>query len=205
MKLPCTNPCRSKLASHRLSFGSVFFPRSAFTCSGFAKMIFKLPSKMLNTGFQYEPVLSITASVHPLSSSHVRNRSNSFTLVPNRRTSPTGFWFASPIKTQTAKNLFPTSIPAHFSTLTSSMASPFEERPTPSSSFCLAGLIAPIGGSFVVGQTTFLTGWFPPFFNRPFLFVHPILRSNHPAVKRNSFILGGGPQGHESFLSAVSE
>jgi hypothetical protein len=31
-------------------------------------------------------------------------------------------------------------------------------------SFCLAGLIAPIGGSFYVGQTTFLTGWFPPFF-----------------------------------------
>jgi len=36
MKLPCTNPCRSKLASHRLSFGSVFLPRSALTCSGFA-------------------------------------------------------------------------------------------------------------------------------------------------------------------------
>src|SRR5881397_2541575 len=75
MKLPCTNPCRSKLASHRLSFGSVFLPRSAFTCSGLAKMILRLPSKMLNTGFQYEPVLSITASVHPFSSSHVRNRS----------------------------------------------------------------------------------------------------------------------------------
>src|SRR6059036_3723380 len=124
MKLPCTNPCRSKLASHRLSFGSVFLPRSAFTCSGLAKMILRLPSKMLNTGFQYEPVLSMTASVHPLSSSHVRSRSNSFTLVPNRRTSPTGFWFASPIRMQTAKNFFPTSIPAHFSTLTSSMAPP---------------------------------------------------------------------------------
>src|SRR5207247_3470212 len=96
-------------------------------------------------------------------------RSHSFTLVPNRRTSPTGFWFASPIRTQTAKNRFPTSIPAHFSTFTSSMAPPFEERPTPSSSICLAGLKAPIGGSFYVGQTTFLTAWFPPFFNRPFL------------------------------------
>src|SRR6266581_432488 len=29
-------------------------------------------------------------------------------------------------------------------------------------SFCLAGLKAPIGGSFYLGQTTFLTGWFPP-------------------------------------------
>src|SRR5439155_1029477 len=50
------------------------------------------------------------------------------------------------------------------------MAPPFEERPTPSCSLCLAGLIAPIGGSFYVGQTTFLTGWFPPFISRPFLF-----------------------------------
>src|SRR6266536_5159 len=165
-------------------------------------MIFRLPSKMLNTGFQYEPVLSITASVQPLSSSHARNRSNSFTLVPNRRTSPTGFWFATPITTQTAKNFFPTSIPAHFSTLTSSMAPPFEERPTPKFSLCLTGLKAPIGGSFYVGQATFLTGWFPPLFKRPFLFVQRFSKSNHPAVKRNSFILGGGgPQGHDAFLS----
>src|SRR5205809_1948048 len=82
MKLPCTNPCRSKLANHRLSFGSLFLPRNALTCSGFAKMTFRLPSKILNTGFQYEPVLSMTTSVHPLSSSHVRSLSNSFTLVP---------------------------------------------------------------------------------------------------------------------------
>ena len=119
MKLPCTNPCRSKVASHRLSFGSVFLPRSASTCSGFAKMIFRLPSKILNTGFQYEPVLSITASVHFVSTSHARNRSNSFTVVPNRGTSATGFRFAGPSKTHTAKHFLPTSIPAQFSTLTS--------------------------------------------------------------------------------------
>src|SRR5438034_4445985 len=131
----------------------------------------------------------MTTSVHPLSSSHVRSLSNSFTLVPNRRTSPTGFCFASPIRMQTAKNFFPTSIPAHFSTLTSSMAPPFEERPTPSSSLCLAGLKAPIGGSFYVGQATFLTGWFPPLYKRPFLFVMRFSKSDHPPVKRNTFIL----------------
>jgi len=31
--------------------------------------------------------------------------------------------------------------------------------------------------------------------------VNPILKSNHPAVKPNPFILGGGPTGHEPFLS----
>ena len=128
MKLACTNPCRNKLAIHRLSFGSVFFPLSALTCTGFAKMIFRLPSKMLNTGFQYEPVLSITASVHPVCCSHARSRSNSFTFVPNRRTSTDGFWLASPIITHTAKNFLPTSIPAQLSTFTSSMAFSFTKR-----------------------------------------------------------------------------
>src|SRR5436309_8200841 len=72
----------------------------------------------------------MTASVHFFSMSHARNRSSSFTLVPNRRTSTAGFRSTGPVKTQTAKNFFPTSIPAQFSTLTSSMVSPYEERPT---------------------------------------------------------------------------
>src|ERR1051326_4612331 len=38
MKLGCTNPCRSNPASHRLSFGSVFLPRSALTCSALARI-----------------------------------------------------------------------------------------------------------------------------------------------------------------------
>src|SRR5881396_1600204 len=137
----------------------------------------------------------MTASVHFFSISHARNRSSSFTLVPNRRTSTAGFRSTGPVKTQTAKNFFPTSIPAHLSTLTSSMAPPFEERPTPSSSFCLAGLIAPIGGSFYVGQTTFLTGWFPPFFNRPFLFVHAIFKKEPSRGQAQLFHPRGWPAG----------
>src|SRR2546422_4027686 len=86
----------------------------------------------------------------------------------------------SSIRTQTAKNFFPTSIPAHFSTLTSRMAPPFEERPTPSSSLCLAGLKAPIGGSFYVGQATFLPGWVPPL-NKPAISRRaPHCRYRHP-------------------------
>src|SRR5437867_6568850 len=104
----------------------------------------------------------MTASVHFFSISHARNRSSSFTLVPNRRTSTAGFRSTGPVKTQTAKNFFPTSIPAQFSTLTSSMVSPYEERPTLSYHFLSRGLLAPIGGSFYVGRTTFLTGWLPP-------------------------------------------
>src|SRR5205809_6064876 len=73
-------------------------------------------------------LLSITASVHFFSISHARNRSNSLTLVPNRRTSWAGFRSAGPVKTQTAKNFFPTSIPAQFSTLTSSMAPPYRRE-----------------------------------------------------------------------------
>src|SRR5947209_8615288 len=84
---------------------------------------------MLNTSFQYEPVLSITASVHPFSSSHVRNRSQFLDACAESPNLPDRLLgFASPIRTQTAKNLFPTSIPAHFSTFTSSMAPPYRRE-----------------------------------------------------------------------------
>src|SRR5262245_4157374 len=50
-----------------------------------------------------------------------------------------------------------------------------EERPTPSSSICLTGLKAPIGGSQYAGPTTFLTGWLPPLNERPFSLPESIL------------------------------
>src|SRR5204862_8285259 len=81
------------------------------------------------------------------------------------------------------------------------MAPPFEERPTPSSSLCLAGLKAPIGGSFYVGQTTFLTGWFPPFLSSAIS-----LRNGNfekATILQSSATLsssGVAPQGHEPFL-----
>src|SRR5437867_8886428 len=87
----------------------------------------------------------MTASVHFFSISHARNRSSSFTLVPNRRTSATGFRSTGPVKTQTAKNFFPTSIPAQFSTFTSSIV-PLLKRDRRRIFILSHGLLAPIGG-----------------------------------------------------------
>src|SRR5262252_2952878 len=71
---------------------------------------------MLKTGFQYDAVDSITTCVTPSCFSHSRRLSNSATMVPKRRfcvrTSPS----KGPVMTQTARNAFPTSIPAHRST-----------------------------------------------------------------------------------------
>src|SRR5438093_9109584 len=64
----------------------------------------------------------MTTSLHPFSNSHARSASRSRTLLPNRRTSSAGFRLTGPIKTQTSINFFPTSIPAHRSTFTSSIA-----------------------------------------------------------------------------------
>src|SRR6058998_1267882 len=142
----------------------------------------------------------MTASVHPLSSSHVRSRSNSFTLVPNRRTSPTGFWFASPIRMQTAKNFFPTSIPAHFSTLTSSMAPP-SRRETDAFMFTLSRGLDSTNRRFVLRRPDhFPNGVVSTIYKSAISLRKAIFKGDHPAVKRNPFILGGGPQGHETFL-----
>ena len=60
-------------------------------------------------------------------------------------------------------------------------------------SICLKGLRASIGGSFVVGQTTFLTGWFPPLIERPFLFVDPILKEQPSCSQALPFHPRGWP------------
>src|SRR5262249_32973867 len=124
MKLGCTKPCRSRPANQRQSLRSVFLPRNAFTCSGFAIVMWTWSSRMLKIGFQYEPVLSIITSVHPFSNSHARHCCKSRTVVRNRRTSSVGLWWAGPISMQTSMYFFPTSIPAQRSSFTSSMASP---------------------------------------------------------------------------------
>src|SRR5213593_4410797 len=138
----------------------------------------------------------ITASVHFFSISHARNRSSSLTLVPNRRTSSAGFRSAGPLKTQTAKNFFPTSIPAQFSTLTSSMAPPYR-RETDAFIFILSRGLDSTNRRFVLRRPDHFPNGvvFHHFSNRPFLFVMRFSKSDHPAVKRNPFILGGGPSG----------
>src|SRR5207244_6959680 len=87
----------------------------------------------------------MTASVHFFSVSHARNRSSSFTLVPNRRTSSAGFRSAGPVKTQTAKNFF-----SHIDSRTVfnfdfQHGFSFRRETDAFMSFCLADLLAPIG------------------------------------------------------------
>ena len=58
------------------------------------------------------------------------------------------------------------------------------------------GLLAPIGGSFYVDRTTFLTRWLPPLTTFGHFSSHwRFSKSHHRAVKRIPFILGGGPPG----------
>src|ERR1043165_4178525 len=161
-------------------------------------MTFRLPSRMLNTGFQYEPVLSMTASVQPVSNNHAFSLSNSGTVVPNRRTSSFGFWWAKPIDTHTMTNFFATSIPAHRSTLTSSMAASSRRE---ADAFFVNLSLGPFSTNrrFVyVGQTNLDSGRSTKLTLRPFLFWALISSVFAPLVKAlNIFILGGGPQGHD--------
>ena len=62
--------CRSRCASHQLSFLSVLCPFRFFTSCGLARYTRTLSSSTLNTGFQYEPVLSMTTWVTPSACSH---------------------------------------------------------------------------------------------------------------------------------------
>src|SRR6266852_5260785 len=107
----------------------------------------------------------MTASVHFFSMSHASDRSSSFTLVPNRRTSSVGFRSTGPVKTHTAKNFFPTSIPAQFSTLTSSMVSPQRKRGRRLYVILLRGLVS-TNRRFVLRRPGHFVsrGRFPPFF-----------------------------------------
>src|SRR5215472_7460575 len=105
--------CRSKCASHQPSLLSVLCPLRFFTSCGFARYTFTVSSNALNTGFQYEPVLSITTWVTPCCFSQSRNASSCDRIVPNCRISTWGSPCNGPTMTHTAKNFLPTSIPAH--------------------------------------------------------------------------------------------
>ena len=104
--------CRSRCASHHPSLLSVLCPLRFFTSCGFARYTFTPSSKTLNTGFQHEPVLSITTWVTPCCFSQSRNPSSSARIVPNFRISTRGSPSNGPTMTHTAKNFLPTSIPA---------------------------------------------------------------------------------------------
>src|SRR6266481_1755053 len=108
--------CRNRCASHHPSLSSVLCPLRTFTSCGLANNTFTASSKTLKTGFQYDPVLSITTCVTSSCFSQSRSRSSSAIIVPNRRVCFRASPCNGPVITQTAKNSFPTSMPAHRST-----------------------------------------------------------------------------------------
>ena len=67
----------------------------------------------------------------------------------------------------------------------------YEEEPTPVCSICLTGWIAPIGGSFHVGQTTLLIGVVPPLNNRPFSLANEFFHDGHPFRQMPAFSSSG--------------
>jgi len=114
IRLDSTAPCTPTLfAFGRASISRRFLypsPRSSLRCIAYAEEIVGSGSGD-GRSFDDLPTLPQSAeSLAPSSSARVR------------RTSATGFLFASPIRMQTAKNFFPISIPAHFSTLASSIS-----------------------------------------------------------------------------------
>src|SRR5262249_3605645 len=104
----------------------------------------------------------MTTSVQAFSNNHARSASKSRTFVANRRTSSAGFRWTGPIRMQTSKNFLPTSIPAHRSTLTSSMTLSLRRE---ANAFFIRlasrALLAPIGGSFASARPLYLTGFSP--------------------------------------------
>src|SRR5439155_10771745 len=104
----------------------------------------------------------------------------------------------------TAKNFFPTSIPAHFSTLTSSMAPP-SRRETDAFMFTLSRGLDSTNRRFVLRRPDhFPNGVVSTIYKSAISLRKAIFKGDHPAVKRNPFILGGGPQGHETFLRVAA-
>src|SRR6266446_452361 len=108
--------CRNRCASHHPSLSSVLCPLRTITSCGLANNTFTVSSRTLKTGFQYDPVLSITTCVTSSCCSQSRSRSSSAIIVPNRRVCFRASPCNGPVITQTAKNSLPTSMPAHRST-----------------------------------------------------------------------------------------
>jgi hypothetical protein len=110
MKLGWIMACRSRCASHHPSLSSVLCPFRAFTSCAFARYTFTVSSSTLNTGFQYDPVLSITTWLTASFCNQSRSCSNSATVVSNRRFSTRGSPSSGPIITHTDNHFFPTHV-----------------------------------------------------------------------------------------------
>ncbi len=105
---------RSRSAIHSASLTSVFLPGTALMCWALRSHTSKLPSRILCTGRQNSPVLSMPTCVTPASASQSESSSNLPVVVPKVRVC----LLPTPILQATTVFLC-TSIPAHASNTTS--------------------------------------------------------------------------------------
>src|SRR5262249_6362497 len=171
-------------------------PSAIFTVGLFPSKrfhVFGIGQDHLKISFQYvehrSPIRARALhdhSVQAFSNNHARIASKSRTFVPNRRTSSAGFRWTGPIRMQTSKNFLPTSIPAHRSTLTSSMTLSLRREANAFLSVLPLGLCwAPIGGSFASARPLYLTG-FSPKTRTAFSLRPPTLSPSNPS-RQGSF------------------
>src|SRR4051794_14898432 len=117
-KLPRSSPCSSSSASHSASSTSLLRPGTIFTCRTLTSFSSNgRSSSTYQTGFQYEPVASITTSVTPsmANQSAIASRSpvnDAKVRVCLRRPRPCGWG----VRTHATTSRLPTSIAAQRST-----------------------------------------------------------------------------------------
>ena len=85
MKPALSNPWRSRSASHSQSRTSVFLPGTALTSRALNRITFSAASRMLKTGSQYTPVLSIATCVQPSARSQSESVNKSSVMVEKVR------------------------------------------------------------------------------------------------------------------------
>src|SRR5262245_6605818 len=106
MKLALTKPCRKRSANHSQSRTSVLRPGTALICRALTNTTCSCPSKILNTGFQSTPVLSIATWLQPASLSQSSKANKSAVMVEKVRIS-----FFPALSKQATTVLACTSIP----------------------------------------------------------------------------------------------
>src|SRR5712691_6524967 len=112
MKLALSKPWRNRVAIHWLSRISVLRPGIAFMCWALTRMTSKVASKMLKTGLQYTPVLSMATWLTSCSLNQSESASKPTVVVAKVRTSRLTFPRSPVFRMQATTVFLCTSRPA---------------------------------------------------------------------------------------------
>src|SRR5713101_4324810 len=123
MKLGLSSPWRSRSASHSASITAVLRALYPLASRALVRITSSAPSRILKTGRQYTPVLSIATCVHPSWVSQSRKRNRSAVIVEKVRTS-----FFPCLSRQATNILACTSIPQQHGYRTSIVPSFWSQR-----------------------------------------------------------------------------